>query len=85
MTDNGATRCDPVTAYAESGLGMRGETVRRVVLGSSAALCLAVGAMTAILTLVSGPLYGALGPRAFWFMAVLCAAALPIAFALRRI
>jgi MFS transporter, PPP family, 3-phenylpropionic acid transporter len=37
----------------------------------------AVGAMAAILTLVSGPLYGALGPRAFWVMALLCAAALP--------
>ena len=46
---------------------------------------LAVGTMTAIMTLVSGPLYGAFGPRAFWFMALLCAAALPIAFAMRRI
>jgi MFS transporter, PPP family, 3-phenylpropionic acid transporter len=46
---------------------------------------LAVGTMTAITTLASGPLYGALGPRAFWVMAVLCAAALPIAFAMRRI
>jgi MFS transporter, PPP family, 3-phenylpropionic acid transporter len=45
----------------------------------------AVGTMTAIMTLVSGPLYGAFGPRAFWFMALLCAAALPIAFAMRRI
>jgi PPP family 3-phenylpropionic acid transporter len=43
----------------------------------------AVGTMTAIMTLVSGPLYGALGPPAFWFMALLCAAALPIAFAMR--
>ena len=41
--------------------------------------------MTAIMTLVSGPLYGALGPRAFWVMALLCAAALPIAFAMRGI
>ena len=41
--------------------------------------------MTAIMTLVSGPLYGALGPRAFWVMALLCAGALPIAFAMRRI
>ena len=38
--------------------------------------------MTAITTLVSGPLYGALGPRAFWVMALL---ALPIAFAMRGI
>jgi MFS transporter, PPP family, 3-phenylpropionic acid transporter len=45
----------------------------------------AVGTMTAIMTLVSGPLYGALGPRAFWVMALLCAAALPIAFSMRRI
>jgi MFS transporter, PPP family, 3-phenylpropionic acid transporter len=45
----------------------------------------AVGTMTAVMTLVSGPLYGALGPRAFWLMAPLCAAALPIAFAMRRI
>jgi MFS transporter, PPP family, 3-phenylpropionic acid transporter len=45
----------------------------------------AVGTMTAIMTLVSGPLYGALGPGAFWVMALLCAAALPIAFAMRRI
>ena len=41
--------------------------------------------MTAIMTLVSGPLYGALGPRAFWVMALLCAAALPIAFGMRGI
>jgi MFS transporter, PPP family, 3-phenylpropionic acid transporter len=46
---------------------------------------IAVGTMTAVMTLVSGPLYGAFGPRAFWFMALLCAAALPIAFAMRRI
>jgi MFS transporter, PPP family, 3-phenylpropionic acid transporter len=45
----------------------------------------AVGMMTAIMTLLSGPLYGALGPRAFWLMALLCAAALPIAFVMRRI
>jgi PPP family 3-phenylpropionic acid transporter len=45
----------------------------------------AVGTMTAIMTLVSGPLYGALGPHAFWVMALLCAAALPIAFTMRRI
>ena len=46
---------------------------------------LAVGTMTAIITLVSGPLYGALGPRAFWVMALLCAAALPITFAIRSV
>jgi MFS transporter, PPP family, 3-phenylpropionic acid transporter len=45
----------------------------------------AVGTMTAVMTLVSGPLYDALGPRAFWFMALLRAAALPIAFAMRGV
>jgi MFS transporter, PPP family, 3-phenylpropionic acid transporter len=45
----------------------------------------ALGTMTAIVTLMSGPLYGALGPRAFWVMAMLCAAALPIAFAMRKV
>ena len=48
---------------------------------------LAVGTMTAIVTLVSGPLYGALGARAFplGHGTSFCAAALPIAFAMRRI
>jgi MFS transporter, PPP family, 3-phenylpropionic acid transporter len=45
----------------------------------------ALGTMTAIMTLVSGPLYGALGPRAFWVMALLRAAALPTAFAMRKV
>jgi MFS transporter, PPP family, 3-phenylpropionic acid transporter len=45
----------------------------------------AVGTMTAIMTLMSGPLYGALGARAFWVMSLLCAAALAIAFAMRCI
>jgi PPP family 3-phenylpropionic acid transporter len=45
----------------------------------------ALGTMTAIMTLASGPLYGAFGPRAFWVMALLCAAALPIAFSMRGI
>ena len=38
-----------------------------------------VGAATALLTLVSGSLYGAIGPAGFWVMAALCAAAVPIA------
>ncbi|HEY1290743.1 MAG TPA: MFS transporter [Burkholderiales bacterium] len=42
-----------------------------------------VGAASALLTLVSGSLYGSLGPQAFWFMAALCAAALPLALTLR--
>jgi PPP family 3-phenylpropionic acid transporter len=42
-----------------------------------------VGAATALLTLASGALYGRLGPQAFWFMACLCAAALPLTLKLR--
>ena len=42
-----------------------------------------VGAASALLTLASGWLYGSLGPQAFWFMAALCAAALPLTLNLR--
>jgi PPP family 3-phenylpropionic acid transporter len=38
-----------------------------------------VGAATALLTLVSGVLYGRLGAQGFWVMAGLCALALPLA------
>jgi PPP family 3-phenylpropionic acid transporter len=41
------------------------------------------GAMNAALTIASGALYGRLGPRAFWIMAALCGAALPVAARLR--
>jgi len=40
---------------------------------------LAMGATAALVTLGSGPLYGRFGPGAFWAMAAMCAAALPIA------
>ena len=39
----------------------------------------AIGAASALLTLASGMLYGAIGPNGFWVMAALCAAALPAA------
>jgi PPP family 3-phenylpropionic acid transporter len=39
----------------------------------------AIGAMTALLTLVSGPLYQVFGASGFWLMALLCAAALLVA------
>ncbi len=42
----------------------------------------ALGATVAVVTLVSGPLYGGLGPPAFWAMAALCALALPFARAI---
>lgn len=37
----------------------------------------AIGAMTALLTLVSGTLYGRFGPAGFWTMAGLCLCAMP--------
>ncbi|MFL6565802.1 MAG: MFS transporter [Burkholderiales bacterium] len=43
-----------------------------------------VGAASALLTLASGSLYSSLGPQAFWFMAALCAVALPLTLSLRR-
>src|SRR5690606_35122546 len=43
-----------------------------------------VGVATALLTLLSGALYARLGAQGFWVMGALCAAALPLAWALRR-
>ena len=40
---------------------------------------IAMGAVSAVVTLASGPLYGAIGPHAFWAMAAMCAGALPVA------
>jgi MFS transporter, PPP family, 3-phenylpropionic acid transporter len=42
-----------------------------------------IGAATALLTLLSGPLYGDFGAHGFWAMAALCAIALPFARGLR--
>ena len=42
-----------------------------------------VGAASALLSLASGVLYGRLGAEAFWFMAALCAASLPLTLRLR--
>jgi len=42
-----------------------------------------IGAATAILTLVSGELYGRFGPAGFWAMAALCILALPLPLTLR--
>jgi MFS transporter, PPP family, 3-phenylpropionic acid transporter len=39
----------------------------------------AIGVVTALMTLASGWLYGAIGPAGFWVMAALCGAALPLA------
>jgi MFS transporter, PPP family, 3-phenylpropionic acid transporter len=42
-----------------------------------------IGAATALLTLLSGFLYMQMGAAGFWFMAALCAAALPLTLTLR--
>ena len=44
----------------------------------------ATGAATALLTLLSGVLYGRFGGHAFWFMAALCLAAIPFAHRLHE-
>jgi len=44
----------------------------------------AVGTASTALTFASGPLYSRLGASAFWVMAALCAAALPISYGLRE-
>jgi PPP family 3-phenylpropionic acid transporter len=44
---------------------------------------IAMGAVAAVVTLASGPLYGGFGAGAFWPMAAMCAAALPLARSLR--
>ncbi|HKQ27181.1 MAG TPA: MFS transporter [Burkholderiales bacterium] len=43
-----------------------------------------IGAASALLTLVSGVLYGRFGAQGFWLMAGLCALALPLTWKLRR-
>jgi PPP family 3-phenylpropionic acid transporter len=60
-------------------------TVPQGLEGTAQALygTVGVGAASALLTLASGMLYGRLGPQAFWFMAALCAAALPLTLKLR--
>jgi MFS transporter, PPP family, 3-phenylpropionic acid transporter len=42
-----------------------------------------IGAVTAMLTLVSGALYGRVGAQGFWVMAALCALAFPFTWKLR--
>jgi MFS transporter, PPP family, 3-phenylpropionic acid transporter len=44
---------------------------------------LGAGVSSVLMTLISGPLYGRLGPAGFWAMAALCAIAAPLALTLR--
>jgi len=46
---------------------------------AQAMYALGAGAATALLTVASGPLYASLGGQAFFMMALLCAAAIPLA------
>jgi PPP family 3-phenylpropionic acid transporter len=50
---------------------------------AQAMYALGAGATTALLTVASGSLYGAVGAQGFWVMALLCVAALPLARGLR--
>ena len=45
---------------------------------------LGIGAASALLTLISGALYGRLGAQGFWVMAALCALAFPLTWKLRQ-
>ena len=58
-----------------------GATVPRNLAATAQALygTAAVGTSTALLTVASGSLYTWLGGQAFWVMAILCAAAIPLA------
>ena len=61
------------------------DMIRRVVPAELAATAqafyatIAMGAMSVVVTLASGPLYGEFGAASFWAMAGLCAVALPVA------
>jgi MFS transporter, PPP family, 3-phenylpropionic acid transporter len=57
-----------------------GTTVPQHLAATAQALygTVAVGISTALLTIVSGPLYASLGGAAFWVMAILCVAAIPL-------
>jgi MFS transporter, PPP family, 3-phenylpropionic acid transporter len=61
-----------------------GRSVPDGLEGSAQALySLGAGAATALLTVSAGSLYASFGPPAFWAMAALCAAALPLTLRLR--
>jgi MFS transporter, PPP family, 3-phenylpropionic acid transporter len=64
-----------------AGMRLIGDTVPSHLSATAQALygTLAVGTSTALLTVASGPLYAWLGGHAFWGMAILCAASIPLA------
>jgi len=64
-----------------AGMRLIGTTVPRNFAATAQALygTVAIGSSIALLTLASGSLYAWLGGHAFWVMAILCAAAIPMA------
>jgi PPP family 3-phenylpropionic acid transporter len=63
------------------------QTVPRSLLGTAQAFygTVAIGGTTAVLTIASGWLFSRFGPYAFWGMAALCCAALPVIWSLRSL
>src|SRR4029079_14866003 len=61
------------------------DTVPRDLAGTAQAVygLVGVGGATAVLTVVSGWLFGHFGPSGFWAMAMLCILALPVIVSLR--
>jgi PPP family 3-phenylpropionic acid transporter len=57
---------------------------RLVATGLAVYGTVAIGMVTAMLTLAAGPLYAHFGAEGFWVMAGLCAVALPLAFGLKE-
>jgi MFS transporter, PPP family, 3-phenylpropionic acid transporter len=62
------------------------DTVPSVMAGTAQAIygLVGVGGPTAVLMIVSGWLYSRFGPAAFWAMALLCIAAVPVIWTLHR-
>lgn len=62
-----------------------GRSVPKALAASAQAFyaTVAMGAMSAVVTLAGGPLYGAFGAASFWAMAAMCAFALPLTRGIR--
>jgi MFS transporter, PPP family, 3-phenylpropionic acid transporter len=62
------------------------DTVPSALAGTAQAVygLVGVGGATAVLTILSGWLYGRFGPAGFWAMGLLCIAAFPVIWALHR-
>jgi PPP family 3-phenylpropionic acid transporter len=63
------------------------DTVPRELAGTAQAVygLVGVGGATAVLTVLSGWLFGHFGPSGFWAMALLCILALPVVGSLRAL